>query len=100
MADVVTALMTNLPITAAVGLAITAAVDLVVVVAVVDLGVIAAAISLAIAAAIGMEGDCGSDKPADYSSNRHGDCCGGFCFKSNSSYESCKDVSKRKGLKH
>lgn len=43
-----TALMTNLPITAAVGLAIAATVDLVVVVAVVDLAVIAAAIGLLI----------------------------------------------------
>ena len=80
MAETVTALMTNL--------AIAAAVDLVVVVAVVDLVVIVCSDKLAIAAAIGLEGDCGSDKPADYSSNRHGDCCGGFCFKSNSSYES------------
>ena len=39
MADVVTALMTNLPITAAACLAIAATVDLVVVVAVVDLDV-------------------------------------------------------------
>lgn len=54
MADVVTALMTNLPITAAACLAIAATVDLVVVVAVVDLGVIAAAIGLLIATAAGL----------------------------------------------
>jgi len=48
VADVVTALMTNLPITAAACLAIAATVDLVVVVAVVDLAVIAAAIGLLI----------------------------------------------------